>query len=248
MKKIVIVGATSGIGLALAGQFIAKGYQVGGCGRNTSALQDIEKEHGSKFKWVELDIRTTETISPALDKLITKMEGMDIFIVSSSIGGSSKELDWEIERDVIQTNVVGYSAALNFAADYFRKKGGGHIAGISSLTKYFGFRNSAYNASKAFEAIYLEGLRLRLEKDNIHITEIVPGFIETPMTSENKKMFWVVPVEKAARQIIRAVGRKRRVVYISKRWRLFALLLPWLPYFLIRKIYRAEQKVLTNAD
>ena len=169
---------------------------------------------------------------------------MDIGLVSAGIGGSGADLDWEKELNTIQTNVTGYAAVLNHAAQYFIARGGGHLAGITSLTKYFGFRNAAYNASKAFEAIYLESLRLKLEKYNILVTEIVPGFVQTPMIKENKKMFWITPVEKAAQQILSALQRKKRRVYISKRWRLVRCLLPFIPYPLLRHAYKVEQRMV----
>jgi len=246
MKYIVIVGATSGIGLALTRLCLHKGYHVGGCGRSVKILEQLKKQYPNHFEFTRLDIRQTESISAALDGLITNLGRMDICLVSSSIGGSGADLDWEEELNTIQTNVSGYAAALNYAAQYFIKTGGGHLAGITSLTKYFGFGNAAYNASKAFEAVYLEGLRLKLEKYNIFVTEIVPGFVQTPMIKENKKMFWITPVEKAAQQILSALQRKKRIVYISKRWRLVRWLLPFIPYPLLRYLYKTEQRMSKN--
>ncbi len=247
MKRIVIIGATSGIGLALARLCLQKGYRVGGCGRTVSILEELKSAYPEQFEFERLDIRDTEQIPQVLNTLISELGGMDICVVASSIGGSSAGLDWQKEFDAIQTNVVGYSAVLNFAAQYFIRTGGGHLAGITSLTKYFGFRNAVYNASKAFEAVYLQSLRLKLEKNNIRVTEIVPGFVDTPMVKENPKMFWLVPVEKAARQILKALENRKKTVYISRRWRLMSWLLPLLPFFVIRYFYIKEQK-LKEAD
>ncbi len=246
MKYIIIVGATSGIGLALTRLCLQKGYSVGGCGRSVAVLEELKERYPHHFEYIKLDIRQIESISTALDTLIHNLGGMDICVVSSSISGSSGSLDWEKEYDAIQTNVTGYSAVLNYAAQHFKKAGGGHIAGITSLTKYFGFRNTVYNASKAFEAIYLESLRLKLEKYNISITEIVPGFVQTPMVNENKQMFWITPVEKAAEQILSALEHKKRIAYISRRWRLVRWLLPFIPYNLLRYFYLYDQMLLKN--
>ncbi|HID39448.1 MAG TPA: SDR family NAD(P)-dependent oxidoreductase [Calditrichaeota bacterium] len=243
MKHIVIVGATSGIGLALTRLCLQKGFRVGGCGRFIEALEQIKTQYPHHFEYTELDIRQTESIPKALDILIRDLGGMDICLVSSGIGGNGAELNWEEELNVIQTNVTGYAAVLNYGAQYFIKAGGGHLAGITSLTKYFGFRNAAYNASKAFEAVYLESLRLKLERYGIAVTEIVPGFVQTPMVKENVKMFWLVGVEKAAHQILSALEKRKKVVYISKRWRLIRWILPFLPYAVIRFLYTKEQKL-----
>ena len=167
---------------------------------------------------------------------MAKLEGMDICIVSSGISRRNRNLDWEAEHDVIQTNVTGFSQVAIFAANYFKNQGNGHLVGISSIAKYFGNPHPAYNASKAFEAIYLDGLRLRLEPKNISVTTVLPGFVETPMTEDQPRRFWSADVTKAASQIIRAIEKKKRYIFVTRRWRLFSLILPPLPFVFMQKI------------
>lgn len=237
MQKVIIIGATSGIGEAIASQMVKKGYLVCGCGRNEEKLKLIEKDLGDHFIGQVLDIRDSDKVESVLDTLVNRLDGLDIFIMSSSISERNLLLDWEIEKDVLMTNVMGYTACLAFACRYFLKQRHGHLVGITSLTKYFSNRsNPAYNASKLFESSYLDSLRYRLHGKNLYVTEIIPGFVDTPILSRPERTFWLVPVAKAASQIISAIEKRKKVVFVSKRWRLIRWIIPVIPHLLYRKI------------
>lgn len=237
MKKVIIIGATSGIGLQLARQMVQKGYRVGGCSRRRGLLEDLETELSPNFYGQPLDIRQLDHIEPALTTLIGKLGGMDICIISSGISKDNILLDWEVEYDILQTNILGYAAAVNFAARYFLKERQGQLVGITSLTKYFPNRSvPSYNASKIFASNYLSSMRLRLRGKHLFVTEIIPGFIDTPMLKNPQRTFWLVPADKAARQIITAIEKKRKRLVVSKRWYLIRWLLPWLPHWIYGKV------------
>jgi len=125
-----------------------------------------------------------------------------------------------------------------FAANYFKVQKNGQLVGISSVAKYFGNPHPAYNASKAFEAIYLDGLRLRLERRGICVTTVLPGFVETPLTEDQPRRFWSADANVAAKQMLKAIEKKKRYVFITRRWRLFSWILPPLPFSLLRKIMK----------
>jgi short-subunit dehydrogenase len=95
----------------------------------------------------------------------------------------------------------------------------------------------SYNATKAFQINYLEGLRLNADKAGVEIivTDVRPGYVDTDM-AKGDGMFWVANVERAAQQIFTAIKRKKKVVYITKRWRIIGWLLRIIPYFLLRKL------------
>ena len=122
--------------------------------------------------------------------------------------------------------------------NYFKKQGHGHLVNISSVA---GIRGNglapSYNSSKAYQINYLEGLRLNASKSNssIHVTDVRPGFIDTAM-AKGDSLFWVSPVEKAAEQIYAAIKRKKKLVYISKRWRLISYILKAIPYSILEKL------------
>ena len=237
MKKVLILGATSGIGMALTERMLQNHYTVVGCGRNISKLKQIKTKFPGRFDYQVLDIRKTDTLTENLKNAVSKLNGMDICIISSGVSSESSELTWQTEQNIIQTNVTGFSQTAVFAANYFIGQQHGQLAGISSVAKYFGSPNPAYNASKAFEAIYLDGLRLRLERKGIYVSTILPGFVKTPMTTKQKRMFWAANPETAARQILKSLEQKKRYIFITRRWRLFSWLLPPMPFSLLRKIF-----------
>ncbi len=236
MKKVVIVGATSGIGFELSKQMTKSGYQVGGCGRRKEILLKLETELAPNFIGQSLDIREIENIKFNLDQLIEKLGGMHICIISSGISEKNIELDWKLEENVFRTNILGFAAVAGFAVNYFLNQRHGQLAGITSLTKYFPNKSSpAYNASKIFESNYLDSMRYRMHGKNLHVTEICPGFIDTPIVKKHK-ITLMAPVDKAARQIIKAIESKKKKVIITKRWKLLRWLIPITPNWIFRKI------------
>jgi short-subunit dehydrogenase len=159
------------------------------------------------------------------------MEDVELMIINAGIGSGGR-IDWERENQIIQTNAAGFAALASAAMEYFTERGSGHIVGISSIAAIKGLgRYTAYSASKAFISTYMQGLRQRSRRRKLHITvtDVKPGFVNTPMTEGNKGMFWVVPLEKAARQIYSAIQKRKNHAYISKRWRLASWFLKLLP-------------------
>ena len=237
IKKIIIVGATSGIGRKMAELYAADGNAVGITGRRKELLDEIENMFPGKIKTECFDVTENENIA-RLTSLIQKIGGLDILIYSSGIGELSKELDWEIDKATVDTNVKGFIEIANWGFNYFINRGHGRIAVISSIAANRG--NSwapAYSASKAFQSNYFEALAIKTKKmkKDIGITCVEPGFVATKMAKGNKR-FWVVPLEKAARQIIGAIEKKKPKAYISKRWWLVAKMMRLIPFWLYKKI------------
>lgn len=236
MKKVVIIGVTSGIGYEIARQMTQKGYRVGGCARRQNILLDMERELAPNFTGLAIDIRETELLKNTLTDLVDKLGGMDICIISSGISERNPELDWELEENVFKTNILGYAAAAGFAVRYFLNQRAGHLVGITSLTKYFANKSSpAYNASKIFESNYLDSMRFRMQGKKLYVTEICPGFIDTPIVRK-RKITLMAPVEKAAKQIIRAIESKKKKVIITKRWKVIRWLISLTPEWIFRKL------------
>jgi short-subunit dehydrogenase len=238
MKKVIIIGATSGIGKELGIIFDAKGYETGITGRRIELLNELQAQLSGKAYVAAMDIRNTEESIKSLENLITTMGGMDILIINAGTGHINPSLDWAKEKETIETNVVGFTALATAGMQYFIKKGSGHLVGVSSIA---GIRGSdiapAYNASKTFISKYLEGISRKVvkEKLNIAITDIQPGFVDTAMAKGDKK-FWMASPKKAAEQVYEAILKKKRIAYITKRWRLIAWLLKGLPGYLYLRI------------
>ncbi|MBN2097689.1 MAG: SDR family NAD(P)-dependent oxidoreductase [Candidatus Omnitrophica bacterium] len=239
-KKAIVVGASSGIGRALAQVLAQNGYAVGLAARRFELLRQLQNELSSPTYAQRIDISQPDEAMVLLGELISKMGGMDLIVINSGINTRNFTLDWPGEIDTIKVNVSGFVAMANVALKHFLKQNSGHLVGVSSIA---GLRGSAhcpsYNASKAFVSNYLEGLRHRLRKHNIYVTDIRPGLVDTAMIKDNKLRFWVSRPEGAAEQIFQAIKKKKKLAYITRRWHFIAWLLKLLPDW----IYRLRDKL-----
>jgi short-subunit dehydrogenase len=237
MKKAIVIGASSGIGKELALILSENDYKVGITGRRDQLLLNIQAAKPGSFVVSCFDVADIGNVPANLQMLIEELGGLDLLILSSGTGKINPPLDTQIEQQTNAVNISGFTAVANWAFNYFDEQGHGHFAAITSVAAIRGNRHApAYNASKAYQVNYLEGLRQRAFnlKKPIQITDIRPGFVDTAMAAGN--VFWMAPVDKAARQIFAAIKNKRDVVYVTKRWRPVAFLLRLIPGFLFRRL------------
>ena len=237
MKKAIIVGATSGIGRELAVILSRHGYTLGLIGRRNHCLEELERSLAARVFARQIDVAETTKAMEAISQLIEDMQGVDLVVISAGVGFINPDLNWCDEKATIDTNVSGFAAVANVAFRYFERVGAGHLVGISSIAALRGSRACpAYNASKAFVSNYLEGLRHRTARArrSIVVTDIQPGFVDTAM-AKGEGLFWVATPQEAAKQIHRAIQRKAKRAYVTKRWRLFAWLYRVLPDFVLAK-------------
>ena len=231
MKTAIIIGATSGIGKGLAKVLIANNYKVGITGRRTELLEELKQENPDYFFIKTFDVKDTKTSVEKLEELVAEVGGLDLVIISSGTGDLNDDLDFAIEKRTIDTNVSGFTCVADWAFNYFEKQKSGHLVGITSIGGLRGSRQApSYNATKAYQINYLEGLRQKARKLKlpIAVTDIRPGFVDTDM-AKGEGLFWVATVEKASRQIFKAINQQKKIAYISKRWRLVAILLKRIP-------------------
>jgi len=231
MKKAIIIGATSGIGKELAKKLADENYVVGITGRRTELLDELKNEKPNSFYTKTFDITDTNKIVENLEYLTTQLGGLDLLIISSGIGEINESLDFEIEKRTIDTNVLGFTCVTDWTFNYFENQKSGHLVAISSIGGLRGSRQApAYNATKAYQINYLEGLRQKATKlkEPIFVTDIRPGLVDTKM-AKGEGLFWVMPVEKTVRQIFKAIISKKKVAYVTKRWRLIAIILKRIP-------------------
>jgi short-subunit dehydrogenase len=230
MRKAIIIGATSGIGRELAKTLVANGYKVGITGRRKAELEWLKDSSPENFLISSFDC-TAENNFEKLTSLTVELGGLDLLILSSGTGDLNENLDFKIEDETNQLNVIAFTEIVTWAFNYFEKQGKGHLTAISSIAGIRGGRIApAYNASKAYQINYLEGLRQKAKKTKkqIYITDIRPGFVDTKM-AKGEGQFWVASKEKAAKQIFSLIKRKRDIGYVSKRWRLISIILKGLP-------------------
>jgi short-subunit dehydrogenase len=235
MNKAIVIGASSGIGRELARILSQNGYKVGLMARRVHLLKELRDELKGEVLVQEIDAADGDSSMEILANFIDKMGGADLIVISAGMGDINKSLNWQLENDTIRTNVTGFAALANVAMHHFMEKGAGHLVGISSIAALRGGQGSpAYNASKAFESNYMEGLRQKAARLRlpITVTDVKPGFVKTAM-AKGGGIFWAASAEKAAMQIYHAIKRKKSIVYVTRRWRLIAWFLKAAP----RRIY-----------
>jgi short-subunit dehydrogenase len=238
MKKAIVIGATSGIGKALADLLVENGYFVGITGRRVNLLEEIKTTKPNSFFIKPFDIRETQNTSQYLNDLTRELGGLDVLIISSGTGDLNEKLDFEIEKRTNDNNVTGFTAIADWAFNYFKEQKHGQLVAISSIAGLRGnYLAPSYSASKAYQINYLESLRIKASKLKlpIFITDIRPGFVNTEM-AKGDGLFWVAPVEKASIQIYNAIIKKKKIAYITKCWGMLAWIMKSLPNWVIEKM------------
>ena len=236
MQNAIIFGATSGIGKELAKTLVNNGYQVLVTGRRLEKLKEIQATNPEKYFIEQHDITNIESS----DKLFKNLpfSKIDLIVLSSGVGEANYKLEYEIDLPTLETNVLGTTKLMQLAYNYFNKQGYGHLVGITSIASIRGNRHvPAYFASKAFQASYLESLWMKAKrsKNNIYITNILPGYVDTVMAKGNT--FWLATLDKATKQIYTAIKKKKKKAYITKRWWLVAVFIKIMPASIINKYF-----------
>lgn len=237
-KRAVIIGATSGIGYEVAKGLLLQGWRIGVAGRRQSALDAFKTIAPNKIEIQALDV-TKEDAGEKLDLLIEKLGGMDVFLLSSGIGHQNMELKMDIELKTIHTNVEGFTRMVTTAFQYFKKQQGGHLAVISSIagTKGLGVA-PAYSATKRFQNTYIDALAQlsRMEKLNIHFTDIRPGFVATDLLNDGTDYPLLMKPDKVGAEIVKALKRKKRVAIIDWRYRILVFFWQMIPRWVWERI------------
>ncbi|MBU1153977.1 SDR family NAD(P)-dependent oxidoreductase [bacterium] len=237
-KKAIIIGATSGIGKELAKVVSQNNYMVGLAGRRTHLLDELKEGLPCETFIKYIDITEPDDAMNQLNNLISEMGDIDLIVISSGTGFINHDLNWAQEKETIDVNVSGFVAMSNIAMNHFISKGSGHLVGISSIAAIRGDDTApAYSASKAFISNYMAGLRKKISKAGLPIvvTDVQPGFVDTAM-AKGDGLFWVASPQKAAQQIYKAIERKKKHAYITKRWRLIGWLMKTVPEFVYNRM------------
>jgi short-subunit dehydrogenase len=224
------------MGRELSRLYAAAGHTVGATGRRQDLLDSLHAEYPDLILTSCFDA-TANDAAQQLATLTQRMGGLDLLIFNAGWGDLSDTLDWSIDKPTVDINVNAFLTAIHFGWNYFVQQGYGHLVTVSSIAGNRGNRHSpAYSAAKSFQSTYFEGLYIKARKMKIplYVTDIQPGFVDTKMAKGPR--FWVAPVDKAACQIIRAIEKKRRVAYITRRWWIFAQLFRWIPGWVYYRI------------
>ena len=236
--NIVIIGATSGIGKALFEKYARGDNRIGIVGRRANLLDELCQKYPSKTITAKADITNLEEIEQAINALHKELEYIDLAIVCSGIGDINATLEYNVERLTIDTNITGWTFVIDRLYNIFEQQNHGHLVAITSAG---GLRGEpiapAYSASKAYQINYMEALRKKAYKSGsqIYVTDIRPGLVNTAM-AKGEGLFWVMPVEKIANQIITAIHKNKYKAYVTKRWHILAIINKNLPFALYKRM------------
>lgn len=244
-KRIVILGASSGIGREMTLEFIRLGYRVGIAARRTEMLMEIKNMAPEQVCIRQIDI-TAADAAAQLAALVEELGGMDIYLHVAGVGKQNRELDSIIEQETFQINVTGFANAIRWAYHYFACREYGQIAAVSSIagTKGLGVA-AAYSASKRFQNSYLQALAqlAGMEGHRIFFTDIRPGFVDTALLSGTQRYPMMMDPRNVARHAVKAILRKRRVAVIDWRYALITFFWRLIPDSLwIRMAIRTRKK------
>lgn len=232
-KKAIVIGASSGIGLEVAKLLVGAGWTVGVGARRVERMQQI-----GAVAVEQIDV-TESNATAALQQLINKTGGMDLFFYASGIGKQNRELHEDIELAMMQTNALGFTRMIGAAYRYFALQGSGHIAAITSIAGTKGLGPApAYSATKAMQATYLQALEQQSNKRglDIRITDIRPGFVDTALLSGDVRYPMMLRPERVAKEIVAAINRQSHVRIIDWKYRILTAFWRRIPRFVWRRM------------
>ena len=236
--NILIIGATSGIGKALFKLYIKDNHRIAIVGRRTHLLDELSRKHPSNTFAATADITKQDEIEQAIHLLYRKLGNIDLAIICSGTGDLNPSLEYSIELLTIETNVMGWTFVIDTLYNLFEQQNHGHLVAITSAGGLRGEPTApAYSATKAYQINYMEALRKKAFKagNKIVVTDIRPGLVDTAM-AKGDNLFWVMPVDKVARQISTAIRRKKSKLYVTKRWHILAVINKFLPFSLYKRM------------
>ena len=239
-RRAIVVGASSGLGAALARRLAARGYRVAAVARREAELAALRDSAGPGLicPYVH-DVTEYEQVPLLFDQITRDLGGLDLIIYAAAVQPPVKLNEYDFAKDeaMISTNLLGAIAWLNQAAARFERARAGRIVGISSIAGDRGRVGSpVYNAGKAGLDTYLEALRNRLSRHGVTVTTIKPGFVDTELLKNAARTFWVVSADEAAALTLAAIDHRRQLAYVPPRWRLVSLAVRLMPSFIFRRL------------
>ncbi|MDK2972190.1 MAG: hypothetical protein PWP23_1945 [Candidatus Sumerlaeota bacterium] len=243
-KCAIIVGASSGIGAAVARRMAREGWTLALVARREEALADVAADIARRTnreapRIYPHDVTDFDAVPALFDRIVADLGGLELVLYTSGImpDVGPEEFNFAKDRQMVEVNLLGMMAWLNEAAHLFSRLGGGTIAGISSVAGDRGRRDRpGYNTSKGAQAIFLEALRNRLASRNVRVVTIKPGPVATPLTEGLGNMPFMISANEAARQIVRALGKSHGTVYVPLRWAAIMTVIRHIPSIIFRRM------------
>lgn len=238
MKRAIVIGASSGIGMEVAKLLLSDGWHIGIAARRTELLQELQQRNPEHVEIETIDVNK-EDAEDLLLSLIAVTGGMDLFFYASGIGFQNRELAPDIELATVETNGLGFTRMIGCAYRYFAQQGRGHIAAISSIAGTKGLGPApAYSATKAYQNVYLQALeqQANARQLDIRFTDIRPGFVDTALLAGTFHYPMMLKPERVAREIVSAIEHRKHIRVIDWKYRILTALWRRIPRCIWRRL------------
>lgn len=245
-KRGIIIGASDGMGAALARKLVKEGYSLALVARRKDKLDALCNEINAAIGEIRTmpyvhDVSNYDEVPALLSKIVADLGGLDTIVFMAGVNfppGGIEKYNFENDRKMIEVNLIGAMAWLNPVSIMFQAAKAGQIVGISSVAGDRGrVGNPGYNTSKAALTTYLEALRNRLTRRGVNVLTVKPGFVKTEMVkaAQGGTPFMIEP-EQAANEIYKAMKNRKQVVYTPSLWRWIMLAIQHVPSFIFRRL------------
>jgi short-subunit dehydrogenase len=245
-RRGIIIGASDGIGAALARRLGSEGDILALLARRQEKLdhvcQEINEASGEgRARAYVHDVADYDQVSELLRRIVADLGGLDLVVFVAGVNhppGGIDKYNFVQDRRMIEVNLIGAMAWLNPVAEMFQSAKAGQIVGISSVAGDRGrVGNPGYNTSKAGLSTYLEALRNRLTRHGVNVLTVKPGFVETEMVKAAQGPTpLMIPTDKAVNDILAAMRKRRQVIYTPSIWRWIMLAIQHTPSFVFRRL------------
>ncbi len=242
-KRALIIGASSGIGAAVAMKLAHEGYDLALIARREELLSGVCNEINQKYnghaRYYVHNVSNYSNVPDLLRRIISDLGGLDLAIYAAGVNVTPlmNEYNTGNDRRMIEINLIGAFAWLNPIAALFQSAKSGQIVGISSVAGERGrIGNPGYNASKAGLTSYLESLRNRLTRHGVNVLTVKPGFVQTDMLKAAPKVMFPITAERAADDIWNAIRARKQEIYAPWFWRWIMALIRNIPSILFRRM------------
>ena len=241
--RAILIGASSGIGAALARRLAQEGYLLALLARRADNLQalcqEINRAAGETRAVAYVHDVTDFAAIPALfQRILGDLRSIDLLVYNAGVlyPVEFSEYNFDKDKKMVDVNLLGAMAWLGQAAALFEQQGSGQIVGISSVAGDRGrSKNPGYGAAKAGFTAYLESLRNRLSRSGVSVVTIKPGFVDTEMTA-GEALPMIISAEQAAADIYKAIRKRQQTRYVPLRWGLIMLVIMLIPSILFRRL------------
>jgi decaprenylphospho-beta-D-erythro-pentofuranosid-2-ulose 2-reductase len=242
-SRVLVLGATSSIAIATMRRLAVRNPHFMLVARNpdrlTAIAQDLMTRGALAAETWVMDLDNTSAHKEMLATAAERLGRIDLALIAHGVLGDQRaaEADFEIAAAILHTNFTSTVSLLTWLGNYFQAQRGGALAVISSVAGDRGHQsNYVYGASKGALNIFLEGLRNRIDRDGVHVLTIKPGFVATPMTAHVPRNALFASPDQVAQGIVRAIERRRDVVYVPWFWAGIMLVVRAIPGFRFKKM------------